>query len=132
MLMLSHTKFGEASKNLRAIVARFAGWLANGFPHRALMTGHLLGLDKNLGVHPIGIVDTWCRVLAKCILLVAGPVATEACGVDQLCAGLSAGIDDAVHLMQHVWDVSHASEGWGFLLIDAHNAFNELNRTTML
>ncbi len=40
-------------------------------------------------------------MLAKYFLQVAGPVATEACGVDQLCAGLSAGIEGAVHLMQH-------------------------------
>jgi len=32
----------------------------------------------------------------------------------------------------NTWDVHHASEEWGFLLIDAHNAFNELNWTTML
>jgi len=130
------TGFGEASKILRTVVACFACWLANGFPpwaaYQALMTGRLLALDKNPGVWPIGIGDTWRWVLAKCILQVAGPAATEACGVDQLCAGLSAGIEGAVHLMQHAWDVNHASEEWGFLLIDACNAFNELNRTTML
>ncbi len=71
-------------------------------------------------------------MLAKCILLVAGPVATEACTVDHLCASLSAGIEGDVHLMEHAWDVNHASEEWGFLLIHAHNAFNELNWTTIL
>jgi len=34
--------------------------------------------------------------------------------------------------MQHAWDVNYASNEWGFLLIDACNAFNELNWTTML
>jgi len=34
--------------------------------------------------------------------------------------------------MQHAWDASHAFAEWGFLLIDAHNALNELNWTTML
>jgi len=50
--------------------------------YQALITGHLLALDKNPGARPIGIGDTWRRVLAKSILQVAGPVATEACGVD--------------------------------------------------
>jgi len=120
------TEYGEASKILCAIVVCFACCLANTFPpwaaYQALMTGHFLAPDKNLGVHPIGICETWCQVLAKCILQVAGPVATEACSVDQLCAGLPAGSEGAIHLMQHAWDVHHASEEWGFLLIDACNA----------
>jgi len=72
-------------------------------------------------------------MLAKCLLQVAGLVATEACGAYQLCAGLlSAGIEGGVHLMQHAWVVNHASKEWKFLLIDACNAFNKLNKTTML
>jgi len=82
----------------------------------------------------IGIGDISFRVLAKCILQVAGPAATEACGADQLCACLPAGIEGAVHLIiKHAWDVHHAPEEWGFLLmIDAHNAFKELDGATML
>jgi len=41
-----------------------------------LMTGHLLALDKNQGVCPISINDTWCQMVAKCILQVAGPAST--------------------------------------------------------
>ncbi len=83
----------------------FPPWAA----YQALMTGHLLALDKNPGVRPIGIGDTWHQVLLNSILQVAGSAATEACGADQLCAGLSAGIEGAVHLMQHTWDVNNAA-----------------------
>jgi hypothetical protein len=34
--------------------------------------------------------------------------------------------------MQHMWELHKAEEEWGFLLIDARNAFNEMNRTVML
>jgi len=130
------TGFGSSSDRLRSTLASVTRWLANGFPpwaaYRALMSGRLLALDKCPGVRPIGIGETWRRAIAKCVLHVAGKEASASCGVDQLCAGLQAGIDGAIHAMQHEWDIHHMEENWGFLLIDARNAFNELNCTAML
>jgi hypothetical protein len=37
-----------------------------------------------------------------------------------------------IYAMQHLWDAHHQEEEWGFLLIDAHNVFNEKNRMAML
>jgi hypothetical protein len=62
----------------------------------------------------------------------SGKEAKEACGIDQLCAGLDSGIEGAIHAMQHTWEANKAEEEWGYLLIDAKNAFNEQNRTAML
>jgi hypothetical protein len=31
-----------------------------------------------------------------------------------------------------MWDQHHMEEDWGFLLVDAANAFNDLDRTNML
>ncbi len=76
--------------------------------------------------------ETWRRAFAKCLLKVAGPEAKEACGTDQLCAGLESGIEGGIHTVQLMWDTHHMEEDWGFLLIDARNAFNEMNRTLML
>jgi hypothetical protein len=45
---------------------------------------------------------------------------------------LESGIEGAIHAMQHMWELHKAEEEWGFLLIDARNAFNEMNRTVML
>jgi hypothetical protein len=52
-------------------------------------------------------------------------------GVDQLCAGLKAGIEGGIHAMRLLWDTHSAKEESGFLLMDAKNAFNEGNRTAM-
>ncbi len=129
-------KFGTASRKLRVALAGLSAWMANGFPpwaaYRALMAGRLLALDKSPGVRPIGVGETWRRCIAKCVLLVSGNEAKESCGIDQLCAGLESGVEGGIHALQHVWDQHHMEEFWGFLLIDARNAFNELNRTLML
>ena len=55
-----------------------------------------------------------------------------ACQDDQLCAGLKAGIDGAIHGVQALWDENSSTEEWDFLLVDAKNAFNEINQVGML
>ena len=62
---------------------------------------------------------------------IAGADAKVIYGADQLCAGLEAGIEAAVHAMNDLFS-EHAGLGWGVLLVDAANAFNSLNRQTAL
>jgi hypothetical protein len=139
-LALQHwlLRFGAVSRRLRSVVAKFVDWLSNGFPpwaaYRAFMGGRLCGIDKGPGggVRPLCIGEIWRRLFAKCLLFLAGAEAKEACGLDQLCAGLESGIEGGIHSMQHVWNAHRSDEDWGFLLIDAKNAFNEQNRTAML
>ena len=50
----------------------------------------------------------------------------------QLAGGLEAGIEGAIHVMRVLWEEHKKEEDWGFLIIDACNAFNEENRTAML
>jgi hypothetical protein len=126
-------EFGAASRKLRTTVANFGEWLSNGYPpwaaYRALMAGRLMSLDKMPGIRPIGIGETWRQCIAKCVLKVAGSEAKEACGTDQLCAGLEAAIEGGIHSVNHLWKVHQMEEDWGFLLIDASNVFNEANQT---
>jgi len=130
-LLLQH---GGASKILRQAAAKFSRWLATTHPpwaaYRA-MWDRLVALGKNLGIYPICIGNIWRRFFAKCILAIAGPSAKDACGSDQLCASLSAGIE-AIHGMSQLWEESEALDHWGFLLVDAKSAFNELNRNNLL
>ncbi len=64
------------------------------------------------------------RLTSKCVLFVCGDEAKEACGVDQLCAGLESGIEGGIHAARLLWETHAEEEEWGFLLVDAKNAFN--------
>jgi hypothetical protein len=117
-------------------VAEFVRWKANYHSpwaaYRALRAGRLVALNKMPGVRPVGIGETLEWLGAKCVLLVCGDEAKEACGVDQLCAGLEAGIEGGMHAAKLLWQEHSQEEEWGFLLVDARNAFNEGNRMLML
>ena len=100
-------KFGGVSASLRESIAKLVEWLANGYPHwaayRAMMWSRLVGLDKCPGVRPIGIGDILRRLVCKVLLIVVENETTRACGTDQLCSGLEAGIQE-----------------WGFIMLEPY------------
>ena len=79
-----------------------------------------------------GVGETWIRLFDNIVLKVTGPEATMACQDDQLYDGLKAGIDDAVHRVHDIWDKSLTTEVWEFLLVEAKNAFNDINQVGIL
>jgi hypothetical protein len=70
--------------------------------------------------------------MAKVVVHLTGDLATAACGADQLCCGLKAGIEGGVHAATHFWNGIADEPDCGFLQLDAQNAFNELDRSVML
>ena len=96
-------RFGAASAELRLIVGDCFEWLGNGRPpwaaYRALMSGRLIALDKRPWIRPVGVGETWRRLMMKCLLKVDGPEAKSACDTNQLAGGLKAGIEGAIHVM---------------------------------
>jgi hypothetical protein len=74
------------------------------------MIGRLCALDKCAGVRPLGVGETWRRAMAKILLLVAGAEAKNACGINQLCAGLEAGKESGINKMQALWDLHKMEE----------------------
>ena len=70
-------RFGAASAELRLIVGDFVEWLRNGGPpwaaYRARMSGRLIALDKQPRIRPVGVGETWRRMMAKCLLRVPEP-----------------------------------------------------------
>jgi len=98
-----------------------------------LLHGHLIALDKCPGVRSIGIGETLHRVIGKAVCMATRLDATLACGSDQLCAGLRAGIKGAIHAMHELLEIHQDQPtGWGVLLVDAANAYNSLNCAAML
>ena len=97
-------RFGAANAELRLIVGDFIEWTSNGRPpwaaYCALMSGRLIALDKQPGIIPIGVGETWCRLMTNCLLKVAGPESKAACSTTQLAGGLEAGIEGAIHAMR--------------------------------
>ena len=78
------------------------------------MSSRLLAFDKQPGVRPVGVGETWRRLFARIVLKVTGLEATMECQDDHICAGLKAGIDGVIHWVQALWDENSSTEEWGF------------------
>ena len=130
-------RYGTSSTRLRDSVAGLCRHLCNSIVPcdsiRALVASRLIALDKCPGVRPIGIGETLHRIIGKAVCLATHLDAALICGSDQLCDGLQAGIEGAIHGMNQLFS-THQDEGTGLgvLLVDAADAFNSLNRAAML
>ena len=58
---------------------------------------------------------------------VTGRESTVECQDNQLCVGLKADIDSAVHGVKTIWEENSTMEDWGFLLLDVNNTSKEVN-----
>ena len=81
-------KLGEDIKILHTSMETSAKWLFNKsltwVAYRTFMSGHLIALDKQPGVRPVGVGETWRRLFAKIVLKVTGSESTMAFQDDQL------------------------------------------------
>ena len=129
--------FRQQSQLLRQSLCRLTEWMANQLVPwaaiRALFSNRLLAFAKpDGGVRPIAVGQIWRRLLAKIVIRLTGEEATIACGSSQLCCGLAAGIEGGIHAAQQFWSQHAATPEFGFLQVDATNAFNQIDRTAML
>ena len=114
----------------------FVYWITNKSPpwaaYHSFMSGFLVELDKQTGVCLVGVGEIWRRIFSKVVLKVIGPEAAIMCHNGHLCNRLKEGINGAVHGVQAIWVKNLTTEDWGFLLLDAKNRFNEINKIGML
>ena len=80
-------------------------------------------------IRPIGVGEFLRRIVAKPVAGFLKEEIKEAAGPLQVCAGHSAGSEAATHAMSQVF-VEEGTDG--ILLIDASNAFNQMNRSVAL
>ena len=93
--------YGTASQALREEMALWTEIFCNeALPWamvRALLAARMIPLAKKpVGVRPVAIGEVWRRCLSKCALTASGADAKAACGSDQLCVGLEAGIEAGI------------------------------------
>ena len=89
----------------------------------------LIPLDKNPGIRLIGVGEVLRRIVGKTIAGFLKEEIKEVVGPLQVCADHSAGSEAAIHAMSQVF-VEEGTDG--ILLIDASNAFNQMNRSVAL
>ena len=95
----------------------------------AFLANRLVPLDKNPGVRPVGIGEMVRRIYGKAFTAVFRDDVIKVTGATQLCCGQEAGIEAIIHAMRDIFEDDSCE---GVLLIDADNAFNRVNRYTLL
>ena len=92
-------------------------------------SSRLIPLDKAPGIRPIGIGETLRRIIGKSIMTLLKYDITESAGPLQVCAGQEGGCEAAIHAMKKAFKTNECD---AVLLVDATNAFNNLNRKVAL
>ena len=67
------------------------------------MSGRLIALDKQPGIRPVGVGETWRRLMAKCLLWVTGQEAKASCGTAQLVGVVEAWLEGSMHAIRVLW-----------------------------
>ena len=94
-----------------------------------MMNGWFIVLDKQPGFRLVRVGETWRRLMTKFVLRLTGQEAKASCGTEKLGGGVEAVVEGGIRDMRLLWVQHSQEEDWGFLLIDARNAFNEENQT---
>ena len=131
--------FGKTTESLCQAIADVAKILCVEEVHPDCLEEYnacrLIPLDKGItkdgtpGVRPIGVGEVLRRLIGKLLIHVIKDDITKAAGPLQTCSRLKAGIEAAIHAMRDKFDNDQTE---GILLVDAENAFNNLNRKTAL
>ena len=72
--------------------------------YREFMSSRLIAIDKQPGVRPVGVGETWHHIFSNIVLKVTVTEENMAFHDDQMCAGLKAIIDGKIHGVQSLWD----------------------------
>ena len=131
--VLCSKKLNTEGKLLRAEIATMTRNLLKHSYHPSLLESYiscrLIPLDKDPGVRPIGVGEVLRRIIGKTISAFFKEEQRQAAGPLQVCAGFSGGAEAATHAMNSIFQEEDTD---GVLLIDAINAFNQMNRSAAM
>lgn len=129
--LLSKNIFGNVSVDLRDAIAGLAKKMASDNCQNlgALMACRLIPLDKKPGCRPIGIGEVLRRIIGKAVMEVVKDDIRKVVGNLQVCAGQQAGCEAAIHAVRRMFQ---DQECQAVLMVDASNAFNNINREATL
>ena len=132
-IILCSKNFNSEGKSLREEIAVMTRNLLKSCYHPSLIESYtscrLIPLDKNPGIRPIGVGEVLRRISGKTISGFLKEEIKQAAGPLQVCAGHSAGAEAAIHAMSQVFEEEGTD---GILLIDASNAFNQMNKAVAM
>ena len=123
--ILVSRNYGDAGKDLRSSLAIMARHLAakkisvvenQPTSLEAYLSRRLIPLNKNPGVHPIGVGEVLRRIIGRSIIYTQ---IVESPGNLQLCAGQQDRCESAMHAMSHIFAKEETD---AVLLVDAANA----------
>ena len=80
-------------------------------------------------IRPIGIGETFRRIVGKTLSWVLKNDIQEAAGPLQVCEGVKSGAEAAIHFIREQFEMDAAE---AVIMADASNAFNSLNRNVMI
>ena len=137
--ILCSKSYGNASSDLCDAIADLAKKLCTEpiLPEtlHEFIANRLIPLDKgedkegNPGVRPIGVGEILRRIVGKVVVGCIREDIINAAGPLQTCAGLKSGIEASIHAMRQIYELDSTE---AVLLVDAENAFNNLNRKAAL
>ncbi|XP_031551225.1 uncharacterized protein LOC116288561 [Actinia tenebrosa] len=126
--VLCSKNFNAEGKLLREEIVIMTRNLLKSSYHPILLESYtacrLIPLDKNPGIRPIGVGEVLWRIIGKTVSAFFKEL-KQAAGPLQVCAGHSGGAEAAIHAMSQIFSEEDTD---AVLLIDASNAFNQMNR----
>ena len=128
--MLCSKNFGPQAKSLREEIALLCKNMLTEFYDPSLIAPltacRLIPLSKGPsgGIRPIGVGEVLRRIMGKVVASTLKDQIKEAAGPLQTCASQGAGAEAAIHSMREIFEKEETD---GVLLIDASNAFNNMN-----
>ena len=148
------TCHGEASTKYRSALARYTTLKASRFLDwhkiQANRAGRSLALAEEASnkIRPLLVGEVEERLGSKVIMHKTGGEATKTCGAQQVCSGVKGGAEALVHATERVHEAGSrdlqtseagidgenediaddSDDPWCTMLMDASNAFNEMNR----